>query len=186
MRKIDLYTVESIDGYIADKNGNVSFLRGEGHEAGIDSGRLFEKFFKNIDIVVMGRHTYDNIVNENIPNNWPCAGKITYVLTSHPGESNDEIIFYHHDALQLLQDLREGCGKDIWVVGGPKVIHDAINADIVDNYYLSTVPFILGSGIRLFSDQLDNQISLDLIKSYAHDGIITSHYVKAKATKEIE
>ncbi len=184
MRKIDLYIAESIDGYMADKDGNISFLRGEGHEAGIDNDRLFEKFFKNIDIVVMGRHTYDNIVNENTPNNWPCAGKTTYVLTSHPGESTDEIIFYHHDALQLLQDLREGTGKDIWVVGGPKVIHDAINADIVDDYYLSIVPFILGSGIRLFSDKIDNQVSLDLIKSYSHDGIITSHYVKAD--KQIE
>ena len=46
MRKIDLYIAESIDGYMADKDGNISFLRGEGHEAGIDNDRLFEKFFQ--------------------------------------------------------------------------------------------------------------------------------------------
>lgn len=174
MRKIDIYVSTSLDGYIPD-NKNTSFFYN--NKFGFD--KIFEKFFKNLDIIIMDRATYDNIVNENTPNNWPCTGKITYVITNDYQEDDlEDIIFYKDNVLELLNKLKEENGRDIWIEGGSDLIHQIIDANLVDNYYISIVPLILGSGDQLFDDKSDRKISLNLIKTHSHDGIITAHYAK--------
>ena len=52
MRKVILYIAMSLDGYIADKNGGVDWLSGQGAE-GTEEG-TYSEFIKGIDTVVMG------------------------------------------------------------------------------------------------------------------------------------
>ena len=56
MRKTILYIAMSLDGYIADKNGSVDWLTGQGtDEENVDT---YSEFVKDIDTVVMGWNTY--------------------------------------------------------------------------------------------------------------------------------
>lgn len=52
MRKTVLFIAMSLDGYIADINGGVTWLSGQGPDEGnID---VYSEFMKEIDTVVMG------------------------------------------------------------------------------------------------------------------------------------
>lgn len=56
MRKIRLFVAMSLDGYIADHNGSVDWLEGQGNDSeNIDS---YSEFAKTIDTVFMGWNTY--------------------------------------------------------------------------------------------------------------------------------
>lgn len=56
MRKTILYIAMSLDGYIADENGGVDWLAGQG--AGEENADTYSEFIKRIDTVVMGWNTY--------------------------------------------------------------------------------------------------------------------------------
>lgn len=56
-KQVALYIAVSLDGYIADENGSVEWLESIDSEG--DAG--YEAFFDNVDTVVMGRTTYQQI-----------------------------------------------------------------------------------------------------------------------------
>ncbi|WP_057769754.1 dihydrofolate reductase family protein [Lactobacillus selangorensis] len=173
MKKVVLYIAQSLDGYIADKEGSINWFGGQG-TAMIDD-RTYFKFIKKIDTVIMGRHTYNQIVNESSPDSWAYQGMTSYVLTRKPRPDTDEIKFIQTDAAHLVNDLVEKGGKDIWVVGGATIVDELIKADLIDIYCIATMPIILGAGKRLFESET-SEIPLRLVKSKTHDGIITSVY----------
>ena len=68
MKKISLFITMSLDGYIADRNGGVNWLTGQGNDD--DNIDVYSEFVKDIDTVVMGRNTYHQIVTELSPDEW--------------------------------------------------------------------------------------------------------------------
>jgi hypothetical protein len=54
-KKVSLYIATSIDGFIADKNGDIGFLKDES-PIPVDYG--YSLFYSNIDAIVMGGNTY--------------------------------------------------------------------------------------------------------------------------------
>ncbi len=63
-RKLVLYIAMSLDGYIADEHGGVSWLDSATEPVG-DGG--YAAFLERIDTVILGRRTYDQIVTELSP-----------------------------------------------------------------------------------------------------------------------
>ena len=55
-RKLILYIAMSLDGYIADENGGVSWLESAAEPNG-DGG--YAAFLERIDTVILGRRTYE-------------------------------------------------------------------------------------------------------------------------------
>ena len=68
MRKVTLFIAMSLDGYIADSKGKVDWL--EGQDENVESPDIYGEFIKDIDTVIMGRNTYDQIVTELSPDDW--------------------------------------------------------------------------------------------------------------------
>ena len=79
MRKVVIYIAMSLDGYIADKNGSVSWLGGDGSDK--DNFGSYPEFIETVDTVILGYTTYNQIVTELSPDVWPYDGKATYVPT---------------------------------------------------------------------------------------------------------
>ena len=68
MRKISLFIAMSLDGYIADGNGGVGWLNGQGNDSeNIDT---YSEFAKEIDTVLMGWNTFHQVVTELSPTEW--------------------------------------------------------------------------------------------------------------------
>lgn len=156
-RKVILFIAQSLDGYIARKNGSIDFLEFNATTNEVD--HEYAKLMEHVDTVVMGRTTYDQVVNELSPASYPYEGQESYILTSQlQSQSIPHRHFVHEDIVHLVKWLKEEPGNDIWIIGGSSLIPALINADLIDIYQITTVPVILGSGISLFTGETKQRV----------------------------
>lgn len=171
-RNVVLYIAMSLDGYIARKNEDVSWLEGDGSEVNADFG--YEAFYSTIDTVIMGRKTYDQILTFG---DYPYKGTRGYVYTSKEEKSTENVTFTSEDPQSLISRLKEEEGKDIWLIGGAQLIDDFIKKGLIDAYVITIIPTILGSGISLFRDK-NPETSLKLLKCQSVNGMAMLTYEK--------
>ena len=174
MKKINLFIAMSLDGYIADSKGSVDWLTGQGDDDSIDT---YARFIKDIDTVLMGWNTYHQIVTELSPDKWVYDGLTTYVVTHNKKESSEKIKFTDESPIELVKKLREEDGKDLWICGGANIIQQLIKEDLIDCYYITVIPTVLGSGIRLFGNT-DHEIKLRLLKTQTYNGMTDLIYTR--------
>lgn len=173
MRKAVLFIAMSLDGYIADNNGGVEWLNGQGNDnENIDT---YSEFVKDIDTILMGWNTYHQVVTELSPTEWVYDDFTTYVITHNKNKSTEKIHFTDENPTQLLKELKANDGKDIWICGGANLVSQLMRAELIDKYYISVIPTLLGKGIRLFKE-LENEQKLFLIKTNNYNGIVELIY----------
>ena len=181
MKKAVLYIAMSLDGYIADKNGDVSWLVGENNDIEPSS---YAEFIKTIDTIIMGYNTYNQIVTELFTEGWVYKGMKTYVLTNRNiSESTDDIEFTGENIGDLLSRIRDKEAddkeeKNIWICGGASIVKQFIELDLIDRYHITVIPTILGDGIRLFPI-LDKSIGLRLITNESTNGMVDIVYERS-------
>lgn len=173
MRKVVLFIAISLDGYIADKNGQVDWLNGE--DKNIETEDTYSTFIQNVDTVIMGWNTYHQIVTELSPDEWVYKGLKSYVLTHRNLNSTSEITYTDKSPNKLIHELKKQQGKDIWICGGANLIHQLMNDNLIDEYIISIIPTLLGSGIKLFQEN-EHKILLKLIKTQSSNGIVELTY----------
>ena len=175
VKKVSLFIAMSLDGYIADSKGGVSWLTGQGDDSeNIDS---YSEFVKDIDTILMGRNTYHQLITELSPDVWVYDNFITYVITHEENVSSDKIIFANENPGELIKKLKEQGGKGIWVCGGADIVQQLVNENLIDIYYITVIPTILGSGIRLFENG-KNEIKLKLLHTQNYNGMIDLIYTR--------
>lgn len=169
-RNIILYIAISLDGYIAKKNGAVDWLIGN-----VDNG--YDDFYNTIDTVVMGRTTYEQVINELSPDIWVYEGKKCYVATRKKYESDKRAEFISDDIVEFIKNVKMQDGKDIWLIGGGKLVDQFIKQNLIDKYIVTIIPTILGDGIPLFLK--DNpEIKLKLVETKEIDGMVELSYIR--------
>ncbi len=172
MRKVVLFIAMSLDGYIADPAGRVDWLSGHSEEETIDT---YSGFVKEVDTVVMGWNTYHQIVTELSPETWVYSQLTSYVITHRQLPSTEAIKFVQENPCELIEQLKQKQGKAIWICGGAKVVQALMQKGLIDVYYISMIPTILGSGIRLFGEA-PKAIKLKLVRTQVYNGIVELVY----------
>lgn len=144
---VKLYIACSIDGFIAGPDDDLSFLS-KVERDGEDYG--YATFVETVDTVILGRKTYDKVLGFGIP--FPHADRMTYVMTSQQKESEGNVRFFNGSLHQLVSDLKAQNVRGVFVDGGASVVNQMLTQDLIDEIIVSTVPVILGKGVRLFGD----------------------------------
>ena len=166
MRKIVLFIAMSLDGYIADCNGAVDWM----HEQGDAGNDIYAEFIKTVDTVIMGWNTYYQISAVLSPTQWVYGDLTSYVITHRELPSTDTIIFTAKNPWDIVHELKQRNGKDIWICGGANIAQQIIGHDLIDTYHISIMPTILGAGIRLFGE-IPAAMELQLIQTKRYNGI---------------
>lgn len=180
MRKVTLFIAMSLDGYIADTRGNVDWLSGHGNDSeNIDS---YSEFIKDIDTVIMGWNTYDQIVTELSPEQWVYKDLTSFVFTHRECGSIGNIHFIDAEPVDFVKNLKKKDGKGIWICGGANVIQQLMKKDVIDCYYITIIPTFLGAGIRLFENG-EKEIKLKLIKTQNYNGMTELIYERRSVQK---
>lgn len=175
MRKVILFIAMSLDGYIADEHGNVDWLDGQDvNEENIDT---YSVFVQDVDTIIMGWNTYHQIVTKLSPTEWVYANLTSYVITHRKLPSSNEIFFTEKAPVSLVKELKNKEGKSIWICGGANIVQSLVKADLIDEYYISVIPTVLGSGIRLFGTA-PGEIKLKLISTQSYNGIVELIYTR--------
>lgn len=172
-REVILFIAASLDGFIADKAGSVAWLEENIH--GDEEDKSYEEMLAQIDTVVIGRTTYDQLTQELSPDVYPYENQKTYVITSRPEASTETIEFTKKDPVTLIEELKKEAGSGIWIVGGGSIIAPLVEADLIDTYILTTMPIFLGTGIPLFSP-MERTLPLRLKDVYQKNELVYSIY----------
>lgn len=174
-RKVILYIACSLDGYIAKPNDDLSFLEMVQKE-GEDYG--YQNFVKSVDTVIMGRKTYDWVMQQ-VPE-FPHHDKETFIITRTPKPSIGLTHFYTEDLLQLITDLKEKEGKNIFIDGGAQIVNELLKFSLIDEFMISVIPVLLGNGVKLFESNRPQNV-LKMIETKTFDtGLVQLHYKKAQ------
>lgn len=176
MRQVVLYIAMSLDGYIADKDGGVSWLSGDG--SGPENRGSYNHFIQTVDTVILGYKTYHQITTELSPDVWVYDDKMSYVITHNKLENKKNIVFC--DNLQeLITKLKNEDGKDIWICGGAGIVNQLIALNLIDRFCVTVIPTILGDGIKLF-ENVEKETKLELVSTQSYNGMIDLFYEKRK------
>lgn len=177
MRTISLFIAMSLDGYIAKPNDDLSFLKLVEKE-GEDYG--YAEFTSKIDTIIIGRRTYDYVVNEIGASHYDNGQRDVYVITRTERPKVGRTTFYTGDITELLKGLRSEKGKNIYCDGGAEVINELLKQNLIDEFIISVIPVLLGNGIRLFKDERPEQaIELKTAKTF-DTGLIQLRYARKK------
>ena len=162
MRKVVLGLGISLDGYIARKNGAVDWLS-------MDWDYDWTAFFKTIDVVLMGRKSWDIALGMNPKKKSkskaknPYGGMETYIFSRSLKESGvDGVEVISGNLKEFVEELKAKDGKNIWLSGGGELAKSFLDEDLVDEINLGMTPHLLGSGIPLFPE-LIKEIPLRLV-----------------------
>jgi dihydrofolate reductase len=162
MRQIILYTAASLDSYIARPDGDVEWLHSPEYTLpNEDYG--YSEFYNSIDTTVMGNNTYKIMLGFDAP--FPMSDKTNYVLSrSSANQDNEHVKFIYGDIVEFVRQLKNEKGKDIWLVGGGEINTLLLNNHLIDKIILTLIPVIIGEGIPLFSQKV-NETRFELDKS---------------------
>src|SRR5438874_9414184 len=123
--------VSSLDGFIAKKGNNVSWLDGTSvYEAGVSiSQEEIAAFLKTIDCYVLGSRTYEHALELG----WPYGDTPTIVVTSREWPSAKESVeFYSGDFETLVAAKLAPRFRNIWLVGGAMLCQRFLSLGLVD------------------------------------------------------
>lgn len=150
-----VFIAQSIDGYIADKNGGLEWLNEIPNPDGIDMG--FYALLEEIDAIVMGRKTYETVAA--FGGDWPYTKPVfvlSKTLSSIPENLENKVSLIDGDVKTELQKLNAQGFNALYIDGGT-TIQGLLKEGLIDELRITTIPILLGGGAKLFGDLLEPQ-----------------------------
>jgi dihydrofolate reductase len=169
-----VFIAQSLDGFIARPDGDIDWLlaRDTSRE---DHG--YTQFMARIDAIVMGRGTYEKVV-EFDP--WPYERPVVVLSGSLAEDSVPErlvgkVRILDRSPQEALAGLHaEGCRR-LYVDGG-KLIQSFLRRGLIDDLVVTVVPVLLGAGRPLFG-AVDSDVSLAHESTVSFpSGLVQSRY----------
>ena len=147
MIKVQVFIGTSLDGFIARQDGDISWLDSANKKAtpGEDFG--FNSFLKSVDLIVMGRKTFEQDITFN---DWSYKDTKMIVLTSREIKIPERLkktvtISNTISSAQLIKELSDQPIYHRYVDGGT-VIQDFLSTGLVDEITVTIVPIHRGNG----------------------------------------
>ena len=173
--KVTIHMVSSLDGFIAKKDGDISWMQStDSYHKGITlTEEYIADFLKSIDCYVMGSQTYE----QTLKHGWPYGDVMSIVLTNRELRTQKENVkFYSGDINELVNNQLRPKYKNIWMVGGAALTKEFLRLNLADEIIITFVPIILGDGI-LFYDYVGIELKLHLTDVTAFkDGMVELSY----------
>ncbi|QDS34114.1 dihydrofolate reductase family protein [Brevibacillus brevis] len=165
-RRIILDLAVTLDGFIEGKNGEVDWCI-------MHAEMGFVHFLHQIDTILYGRKSYDlwgqfspDMENTDAEKEfWGLVhSKEKYVFSKTRKGTDNQAIFINDHILEVVNQLKNKPGKDIWLYGGASLITTFIHLELVDEFRLSVHPVILGEGKPLFMD-IKQRVNVKLVNT---------------------
>jgi dihydrofolate reductase len=144
----------SLDGFVADKDGNVERLYPD--LAALRDTAYMKTMIAETGAVLMGRKTFAMGDPDEYVGNYEFQVPI-FVVTHRPprvAPKQDEHLtftFVTDGVGSALAQARAAAGdKAVVVVGGVNVSQQLLNAGLVDELHIDVMPVLLGEGLRFF------------------------------------
>ncbi|TDQ30190.1 dihydrofolate reductase family protein [Tenacibaculum caenipelagi] len=175
--KNKVFIATSLDGYIADKNGNLDWLHSIPNPNNDDMGYM--EFNKEIDALVMGRTTFETVLGFDVE--WP-YDKPVFVLSNKlkeiPQSHKEKAFLIKGTLTEVLNYIHKKGFSRLYIDGGT-TIQNFLKEDLIDEMVLTTIPILLGGGSSLFG-KLPNELNFELVGTKTYLNQITQNRYKRK------
>jgi dihydrofolate reductase len=171
MSKIFTSIAVSLDGYIASRSGDQSWLNNS-MAKGEDYG--FDATMKRTGIFIMGANTYREMLKSGM-----AGGKErSYVITNEKDlKKGARTELYKGDLKELAEKVRSETDKDIYIWGGGNLITQFVDLELLDELDIAVLPVLLGDGVPLFGKLNKLQkLKLSECTKFAKSGIVMLQY----------
>jgi dihydrofolate reductase len=182
MAKLIYSAIASLDGYIADEDGNFDWAvpDEEVHAFVNDLARPLGTY-------LYGRRMYETMVGwetdptlaeqspimRDFAQIWQSADKIVYSRTLEAVSTARTRIERDFDP-EAVRQMKTAAGRDL-IVGGPNLAARAIKAGLVDEWHLFVTPIVVGGGKQSLPD--DVRVKLELLDERRFgNGMVYLHY----------
>jgi dihydrofolate reductase len=182
MAKLIYSAITSLDGYVADEDGNFDWAAPDDEVHG-----FVNDLERTVSTYLYGRRMYEVMifwetadtfadqspVIQDYAEIWQAADKIVYSKTLETVSSARTRIERDFDP-EAVRQLKAAAGRDI-SVGGPDLAAQAIKAGLVDEYHLFVAPIVVGGGKQSLPD--DVRLELELLDERRFgNGVVHVHY----------
>ena len=182
MAKLIYSAITSLDGYVADENGNFDWAAPDE-----EVHRFVNDLERPIGTYLYGRRIYETMIYwetaHTLPDQppfiqdfagiWQAADKIVYSKTLDTPSSARTRIERDFDP-DAVRRMKASAERDI-SVGGPDFAAQAIKAGLVDEYHLFLTPIIVGGGHQSLPDNVRLELEL-LDERRFGNGVVHLHY----------
>ena len=131
--------------------------------------------FDTIDTVLMGKTTYDWIMEHEGDSSWPYSDKNCFVFTRSSIADTEQVKFICPNIPDFVNELKKQEGKNIWMVGGGELLYSFLKENAVDELIITIAPTLIGSGIPLFKNG-DYHLELLLKGARKFNQFVELHY----------
>jgi dihydrofolate reductase len=181
MAKLIYSAIASLDGYVADEDGNFDWA-----EPDEEVHRFVNDLERPVGTYLYGRRMYETMVYwetasaqagqpsfaRDYAEVWQSADKVVYSRTLEAASSARTRIERDFDP-EAVRQLKAAAGADL-SVGGPGLAAEALKAGLVDECHLFLSPVVVGGGNRAFPDV---RLGLELLDERRFgNGVVHLHY----------
>ncbi len=182
MTKLIYSSIASLDGYVADEDGNFDWAAPDE-----EVHAFVNDIERPVGTYLYGRRMYETMVYwetadtaadqppfiQDFAEIWQAADKIVYSKTLETVSSSRTRIERAFDP-EAVRQLKATAGRDI-TVGGPYLAAQAIAAGLVDKWHLFVAPIVVGGGKKSLPDNL--RVKLELLDERRFgNGMVHLHY----------
>ena len=183
MAKLIYSAITSLDGYVADEDGNFDWAAPDE-----EVHTFLNDLERSVGTYLYGRRIYqvmdvwetDHTLADHSPVTldfaqiWQAADKIVYSKTLETVSTTRTRIERDFDP-EVVRQMKARAGRDI-SVGGPELAAQAIKAGLVDEWHLFVTPIVVGGGKRSLPD--DVRVKLELLDERRFEGgVVHLHYL---------
>ena len=182
MTKLIYFAIASLDGYVADEDGNFDWAVPDE-----EVHAFINDLQRPVGTYLYGRRMYETMVGwENDPTLadrsplmrdfaqiWQAADKIVYSKTLETVSTARTRIERDFDP-EAVRQMKALGGGDL-IVGGPELAAEAFKAGLVDECRLFVAPVVVGGGKRFLPDNV--RMKLELLDERRFDsGMVYLYY----------
>lgn len=169
MRRVIVFNMISVDGYIADAQSDMSWAHRQDPEwTEFASGNA-----SGDGVLMFGRKTYEMMASF-----WPSdAAKASMPKVSEGMCRMEKIVFSRSmeradwnntklikdDPVEATRKIKQGAGADIVILGSGSIVAQLAEAGLIDEYQMVVIGNALGGGKTMF-EGMKHQLQLKLIR----------------------
>jgi dihydrofolate reductase len=184
MRKLTVFNLMTLDGYIAGQGGDISW-----HNVDEEFQELANAASNSGNTLLFGRVTYELMAGF-----WPTPEAIRTDPVVAAGMNKSEKIVFSRtlqkadwnntrlvkdDMLAEVRKLKQGTGKDLTVLGSGSIVAQLAEEGLIDEYQVLLNPVVIGKGKTMF-EGLKRRLALKLVRTRTFgNGNVLLTYVPA-------
>lgn len=161
----------SVDSFLARTDDRLDFL-----DAGGNEPHGFDEFYASVDVVVIGRRTFDVVQTFG---EWPYGAKPVVVLSSRSLDAprfENAVIEQMSGAPAEISSRLSARGFTHAYVDGGVTIQRFLTAGVIDRLVITRVPVLIGEGLSLFGS-VPRDIGLRHVATRTYrGGLVQSEY----------